>query len=53
MSRLTLWFALVVSLTAGASTLEAAEVQAPRSLTPTPIEGMVRVETVARGLEYP
>ncbi|MBP1777064.1 MAG: hypothetical protein H6Q86_3074, partial [candidate division NC10 bacterium] len=29
------------------------EAQAPRSPTPKPIPGVVRAETVARGLEHP
>jgi glucose/arabinose dehydrogenase len=34
-------------------TIEFGEAQAPRSPTPKPIDGVVRAETVARGLEHP
>jgi aldose sugar dehydrogenase len=44
---------LVISLTVGGSTLETAEAQAPRSPTPPSREGMLRVQTLARGLEHP
>ena len=33
--------------------LVAAQGQAPRSPTPAPVKGTVRVETVARGLDHP
>ena len=42
---------LVAGLVSGAPML--AQAQAPRSPTPKPVEGVVRVETVARGLEHP
>src|ERR687896_1163952 len=42
---------LVVGLISGAPML--VEAQAPRSPTPAPVPGVVRVETVARGLENP
>jgi glucose/arabinose dehydrogenase len=42
---------LVAGVVAGAPLLVAA--QAPRSPTPAPVNGAVRVETVARGLEHP
>jgi aldose sugar dehydrogenase len=42
---------LVAGLVAGAPML--AQAQAPRSPTPEPLKGAVRVETVIRGLEHP
>jgi glucose/arabinose dehydrogenase len=42
---------LVAGLVLGTPVLVPA--QAPRSPTPEPVEGVVRVETVARGLEHP
>jgi glucose/arabinose dehydrogenase len=42
---------VVASLALGAPV--AALAQAPRSPTPTPVAGVVRAETVARGLEHP
>jgi aldose sugar dehydrogenase len=42
---------LVAGLVSGAPML--AQAQAPRSPTPAPVQGVVRVETVARGLEHP
>jgi aldose sugar dehydrogenase len=42
---------LVAGVVAGAPIL--VQAQAPRSPTPAPVPGAVRVETVARGLEYP
>jgi glucose/arabinose dehydrogenase len=42
---------IVACLVSGAPVL--VQGQAPRSPTPTPVHGAVRVETVARGLEYP
>jgi aldose sugar dehydrogenase len=42
---------VLVGLVSGAPIL--VEAQAPRSPTPAPVHGAVRVETVARGLEYP
>jgi hypothetical protein len=42
---------LAAGLASGAAML--AQAQAPRSPTPEPVEGAVRVETVARGLEHP
>jgi aldose sugar dehydrogenase len=42
---------LVTGVVAGAPLL--VEAQAPRSPTPAPVNGAVRVETVARGLEHP
>src|SRR5688572_6995034 len=42
---------LVTGVVAGAPLL--VEAQAPRSPTPAPVHGGVRVETVARGLEHP
>jgi glucose/arabinose dehydrogenase len=42
---------LAAGLASGAAML--AQAQAPRSPTPEPVEGVVRVETVARGLEHP
>jgi aldose sugar dehydrogenase len=42
---------LVTCMVAGAPLL--AQAQAPRSPTPAPVNGAVRVETVARGLEHP
>jgi aldose sugar dehydrogenase len=41
---------LVAGLISGAPVLQA---QAPRSPTPVPVNGAVRVQTVARGLEHP
>ncbi len=42
---------VLVGLVSGAPML--VEAQAPRSPTPAPVNGAVRVETVARGLEHP
>jgi aldose sugar dehydrogenase len=42
---------VLVGLVAGARML--VEAQAPRSPTPAPVNGAVRVQTVARGLEHP
>src|SRR5918996_5747980 len=44
-------FVLVAGWVLGAPMLVQAE--APRSPTPAPVPGAVRVETVARGLEHP
>jgi aldose sugar dehydrogenase len=44
-------FMLVAGLASGAPML--AQAQAPRSPTPAPVKGVVRVETVVRGLEHP
>jgi glucose/arabinose dehydrogenase len=44
-------FALVAGWVLGAPML--VQAQAPRSPTPAPVQGVVRVETVIRGLEYP
>src|SRR5262245_11062289 len=44
-------FALVAGVVSGAPML--AQAQAPRSPTPAPVQGGVRVESVARGLEHP
>jgi glucose/arabinose dehydrogenase len=43
--------ALVTCLVSGAAV--PAQAQAPRSPTPTPMNGAVRVQTIARGLEHP
>jgi glucose/arabinose dehydrogenase len=45
--------AFVACLTACTLSTDTAEAQAPRSPTPAPTEGVVRIETVARGLEHP
>jgi aldose sugar dehydrogenase len=42
---------LVAGVVAGVPML--VQAQAPRSPTPAPVEGAVRVETIARGLEHP
>jgi glucose/arabinose dehydrogenase len=52
MSRRTLGPATLACVLAAAALQEAAA-QAPRSPTPAPTEGVVRAETVARGLEHP
>src|SRR5918996_1684440 len=44
-------FVLVAGMVSGAPIL--VQAQAPRSPTPAPLNGVVRVETVARGLEHP
>ena len=46
-------FVFIVSLIANGSVVNLAGAQAERSPTPKPLEGMARVETVARGLEHP
>ncbi len=43
--------ALIAGLVSGAAVL--VQAQAPRSPTPAPVDGAVRVQTVARGLEHP
>lgn len=53
MSRPILWSTVLISLTIGGLATGPAECQAPRSPTPAPLEGIVRVETVAGGLEHP
>ncbi|MEX0802705.1 MAG: PQQ-dependent sugar dehydrogenase [Candidatus Binatia bacterium] len=45
------YLVLVACLITGAPSL--AEAQAPRSPTPAPVKGALRVETVAKGLEHP
>src|SRR5262245_50996872 len=45
--------ALLLAVILGAGVAALAQGQAPRSPTPAPINGVVRVETVARGLEHP
>jgi glucose/arabinose dehydrogenase len=47
----TLPFVIVACLASGAP--RPAQAQAPRSPTPAPVNGGVRVQTVARGLEHP
>jgi glucose/arabinose dehydrogenase len=49
----TLVAALWLSSCASPPTQGQAQAQAPRSPTPPPTQGVVRVETVARGLEHP
>jgi glucose/arabinose dehydrogenase len=51
MSRLILRILIVGCVLSGASVL--VQAQAPRSPTPAPVNGAVRVQTVARGLEHP
>jgi glucose/arabinose dehydrogenase len=51
MSRETLRFVIAACLVSCAPVL--AQGQAPRSPTPAPVNGVVRVEPVARGLEHP
>jgi len=53
MSRETVRIVIVACLVSGAPVLAESQAQAPRSPTPTPVKAAVRVETVARGLEYP
>src|SRR3990172_7776741 len=53
MSRETVRIVIVACLVWGARVLTEGEAQAPRSPTPTPVKAVVRVETVARGLEHP
>jgi glucose/arabinose dehydrogenase len=50
-SRVLATLVLVAGLVSGAPML--VEAQAPRSLTPAPVNGAVRVQTVARGLDHP
>lgn len=45
--------ALIISLTVWGSALETAKAEAPRSPTPAPHEGILRVQTFASGLEHP
>src|SRR5687767_2105084 len=45
--------AVVMSLTVIGSALDTAKAQTPRSPTPAPREGILRVQTVAAGLEHP
>jgi len=51
MSRLILSTLIAACVVSGASVL--AQAQAPRSPTPAPVNGAVRVQTVAGGLEHP
>jgi len=53
MSRETVRIVIVACLVGGAPVLAESQAQAPRSPTPPPVMAAVRVETVARGLEYP
>ena len=53
MSRETVRIVIVACLVSGAAVLAEGQAQAPRSPTPRPVKAAVRVETVARGLEYP
>jgi aldose sugar dehydrogenase len=46
-------FVLVACWVSSASILAQGRAQAPRSPTPAPVPGVVRVQTVARGLEHP
>src|SRR5919107_999157 len=50
-SRALATLVLVVGLVLGAPM--PMQAQAPRSPTPKPVDGVVRVETVARGLDHP
>jgi aldose sugar dehydrogenase len=50
-SRVLAALVLVAGVVAG--TPQRVEAQAPRSPTPAPVHGTVRVETIARGLEHP
>jgi glucose/arabinose dehydrogenase len=49
----TMFQLAVISLTIIGSALDTAKAQAPRSPTPSPREGILRVETLAAGLEHP
>ena len=53
MSRKMVRIVIVACLVLGAPVPAESQAQAPRSPTPTPVNAAVRVETVARGLEYP
>jgi glucose/arabinose dehydrogenase len=53
MSRLIFGLTVFISLTVGGVALGTAECQAPRSPTPASLNGIVRVETLAGGLEHP
>jgi glucose/arabinose dehydrogenase len=53
MSRLIFGLTVFISLTVGGLALGTAECQAPRSPTPASLNGIVRVETLAGGLEHP
>lgn len=44
---------IIGSVVSGAPVLAQGQEQAPRSPTPEPVDGVVRVETVAQGLEHP
>jgi glucose/arabinose dehydrogenase len=46
-------FALIACVVSSAPVSSQGQAQAPRSPTPAPMKGAVRVETVARGLEHP
>jgi glucose/arabinose dehydrogenase len=51
MSRVILRIVLVACILSGAPAL--VQAQAPRSPTPSPVDGVVRVQTVTSGLEHP
>jgi glucose/arabinose dehydrogenase len=51
MSRVILRIVIVACVLSGAPVL--VQAQAPRSSTPAPVNGAVRVQTIARGLEHP
>ncbi len=53
MSGPILRFTVVISLAVGGFAIHAADSEAPRCRTPAPLNGIVRVETVAGGLEHP
>jgi aldose sugar dehydrogenase len=46
-------FALVACLVSGVPVPAQGQAQAPRSPTPAPLNGVVRTQTIARGLEHP
>ena len=53
MSRVIMRIVVVAGVLSGAPVLVQGQAQAPRSPTPAPVNGIIRVQTVAGGLEHP
>ena len=53
MSRPSLRLTVLISLTVGCLAIETTEGQTSRSPTPASLDGIVRVDTIAGGLEHP
>lgn len=53
MPRTILKLTLIAFLVACSPNVDLAQAQAPKSPTPKPIDGVLRTETIARGLEHP